>query len=88
MSARLAMESATFETVKERLLAEHRGKFVLIHGSEVIGVFDTQGDALVEGYRRFGYVDLFTKRLVRRERPLTLASVPPGRRGSKVPAPR
>jgi hypothetical protein len=51
-------------------------------------VFDTQGDALVEGYRRFGYVDLFTKRLVRRERPLTLASVPPGRRGSKVPAPR
>lgn len=85
MRSRLATEMAAYATHKERLLAEHRGKFVLIHGSEIVGVFDTQREALTFGYLRFGYVDLFTKRIQRRERRLTLAWVPPRHDGSEVP---
>lgn len=85
MSARLAIETATYEAHKERLLAEHRGKFVLIHGSEIVGLYDSQRDALVAGYGKFGYVDLFTKRLTRREKKLSLACAAPRPRGSKVP---
>jgi hypothetical protein len=84
MRSRLESESAAYEAHKGRLLAEHRGKFVLIHGSEIVGVFDTQGEALVAGYQRFGYVDLFTKRLLRRQKPLTLACVLPRSLGTKV----
>ena len=75
---------AAYEAHRERLLAEHRGKFVLIHGSEIVGVFDTQDAALVAGYQKFGYVDLFTKRLLRREKPLTLACLAPRPGGSKL----
>ena len=84
MRSRLETETATYEAQKERLLAEHRGRFVLIHGAEIVGVFDTQSEALVAGYRRFGYVDLFTKRLQRREKALTLACVLPRPDGTKV----
>ncbi len=88
MRSRLDTEIATYEANKERLLAEHRGRFVLIHGSEIVGVFRTQTEALVAGYQRFGYVDLFTKRIQRREKPLTLACVLPRPGGSKVPTRR
>ncbi len=37
-----------------RLLAEgHEGKHVLIKGEEIIGIFDTDREALVEGYKRY-----------------------------------
>jgi hypothetical protein len=37
-----------------RLLAEgHAGEFVLLHGEEVIGLWATRKEALVEGFRRF-----------------------------------
>ena len=85
MASRLALETATYQAHERRLLAEHRGKFVLIHLSDVVGVFETQQEALVAGYERFGYVDLFTKRIARREKPLTLACVPPRRDGPPVP---
>lgn len=49
--------AAAWETYRRevgRLLAEgHAGKFVLIHGNEVIGLWDTFADANTEGERRF-----------------------------------
>ena len=36
-----------------RLIAEgHEKKFVLINGDEIVGLFETWGDASQEGYRR------------------------------------
>ncbi len=82
------METATYEANKDRLLAEHYGEHVLIRGSEIVGVFPDHGAALKAGYLRFGYVDLFTKKIQRRERPLTLAAIPPRPSARKVQAHR
>jgi hypothetical protein len=44
------------ETCKEHLpsLLLEEGKFALIHGKELVGLFDTYTDALSAGYERFG----------------------------------
>jgi hypothetical protein len=68
----LAQELATFEREKARLLAQARGKFVLIKGDDVIGTYDTQIDAINEGWRRFGNVPILTKQIVEFEVPVYL----------------
>lgn len=50
----LEKEIATFEREKGRLQTEHPGKFVLVHGDEVIDTFDTFDAAASDGLRRFG----------------------------------
>ena len=50
----LERELQTYERERPALLA-HRGKFVLIRGDEVSGVFDGYEDALRAGYDRFGF---------------------------------
>lgn len=48
------VEYETFRRELGRLIAEgHEGKFVLIHGNEVIGIWETDRQALAEGYRRY-----------------------------------
>lgn len=54
-------ETATYEANKESLLKSHSGKFVLIHESEIAGVFDSESNALKEGYKRFGPVPLYVR---------------------------
>jgi|APMI01.1.fsa_nt_gi hypothetical protein len=46
-------EIATYHARRSELGA-HVGKFVLIAGKELVGVFDTYADALRMGYERFG----------------------------------
>jgi hypothetical protein len=43
------------ETYRRKLpeLLPHEGKYVVIHGEDVIGIFDGMGDALRAGYERF-----------------------------------
>jgi hypothetical protein len=43
------------ETYKHKLpeLKEHTGKFVLIHGDEIVGYFAAYEDAIQAGYQRF-----------------------------------
>lgn len=48
----LERELATYERELPNLL-EHRGKYALIQGDDVIGIFDTFADALTVGYDRF-----------------------------------
>jgi hypothetical protein len=48
------VEYETFRREIGRLIAEgHEGKFVLIHGNEIIGIWDNIDDAMSEGYRRY-----------------------------------
>jgi hypothetical protein len=56
----MTRENAAYEKAREHLLRDHRGKFALIHGDEVVGVFATEYDAMLEGYRRFGPVQMLT----------------------------
>ena len=53
-SAPLAPEWYAYRREAERLLREgHEGQYVLIHGSEVIGIWNTREEAFAEGQRRF-----------------------------------
>lgn len=54
MAKTLEREIAAFEKHRLELEATHSGKFVLIHGDEVAGVFDTFENAAGEGLRRYG----------------------------------
>ncbi len=54
MAEPLAQEIATYDREHERLEQEHAGKFVLIHGEEVISTYDTFEAAADEGLERFG----------------------------------
>lgn len=60
----LTRELAAYEREKTRLLAEALGKFVLIKGDDVIGVYDTEAAAIIEGWRRYGGAPILTKQIV------------------------
>jgi len=53
------------ETYKAKLaeLTANEGKFVLIQGSDVAGVFDTYADAIKEGYEKFGLKPFLVKQI-------------------------
>ncbi|HKI36547.1 MAG TPA: hypothetical protein VKA46_32115 [Gemmataceae bacterium] len=57
----LSRENAAFERERARLVRDHLGKIALIHGDEVVGVFPTASEAVLEGYRRFGLARLICR---------------------------
>ncbi len=50
----LETEIQAYETRRGELEAQHKGKFVVFHGEELIGVYDTVEAAAEEAIRRFG----------------------------------
>jgi len=61
----LERELETYLKERPRLLAEGQaGRFVVIHGNEVLGVYDTLEEALEAGYNRFGLDELFMARQI------------------------
>jgi hypothetical protein len=60
----LETELATYEEHKAELLA-HKGRFVLIHGKQIGGLFDTYNDALEAGYKLYGLDSPFLVKEVR-----------------------
>ena len=53
----------TYEREKPRLVAENEGKFVVIQGADVAGVWDTYVDALNAGYGKFGLTPFLVKQI-------------------------
>jgi hypothetical protein len=51
MADSLETELKTYETQKQNLLVDE-GKFVVIHGKDVLGVYATYEDALKIGYEK------------------------------------
>jgi hypothetical protein len=53
------------ETYREKLpeLKTHEGKFVLIHGDDVVDVFSSYEDAIKQGYARFKLEPFLVKRI-------------------------
>ena len=70
----LERELATYAEQKERLLAEGEGKYVLIKNAEVAGVFESEADAISEGYMRFGNVPFLVKQIAAVDLPLNFTS--------------
>jgi len=58
----LEKEIETYHPELPRLLAE-QGKFVVIHGNEVVGVFVSYEDALKFGYERCGLDPFLVKKI-------------------------
>ena len=50
----LRKEYEYYLKIKPELLAKSKGKFALIKGEELIGTFDTDGDAYKFGLSKFG----------------------------------
>jgi hypothetical protein len=50
----LETEIAYFETVKDKLLADHEGKFVVIFDGKLLGAYDTVENAYNAGVQAFG----------------------------------
>ncbi len=59
----LEKELETYKRELPALVAASRGKFVLIHDSQVAGVFDTYADAIRVGYEKFGLTPFLVKQI-------------------------
>jgi hypothetical protein len=70
----LTAELETYERHKEELLGKSEGKYVLIHREEIAGIFDTEKDAIDQGYERFGNVPFLVKQVVKIETPQNYVS--------------
>jgi len=69
----LDREMATFRANLPELLVQHAGRFVLIHGDDVVGVWDTKDRALEEGYERFLPEAFLVKQIVAHDPPVFVA---------------
>lgn len=58
----LEKESETYKTQLPSLVNEE-GKFVLIQGSELVGVYGTYDDALKDGYAKFQLEPFMVKQI-------------------------
>jgi hypothetical protein len=65
----LTRENAAFERERDRLVRDYPGQIALIHGDEVVGAFPTFGDAITEGYRRFGRARLICRPITEKDEP-------------------
>jgi len=59
----LEKELETFRSRLPELKAEHVGKFVLIHGDDVVNVFSSYDDAINAGYSQFGLSPFLVKQV-------------------------
>jgi hypothetical protein len=74
MPEELATELATFEAHRDELVGIAANKYVLIHGEEIVGTYESERDAINEGYRRFGNVPFLVKHVELTDRPLNFVS--------------
>jgi hypothetical protein len=63
----LENELATYGKMRAELLKSHEGKFVLIHGEEFCGAYDTAENAYTEGVKRFGQEPFLVKKATAQE---------------------
>jgi hypothetical protein len=59
----LRLELATFDAHRAELLGRAPGKYALVHEAQVIGIFDTEADAIRDGYGQFGNVPFLVKKI-------------------------
>jgi hypothetical protein len=75
METVLETELATYAAHRDELLREAEGKWVLIHGHDVLDIFEDQNEAIDEGYRRLGNVAFLAKQILHVEVIETVTSV-------------
>ena len=68
----LDREYATFRAKLPELLAKDAGRYVLIHGDDVIGVWDTKEQAFNEGLDRWLFEPYLVEQIVAEKKPIFL----------------
>jgi len=63
----LEAEVKFFESIKAELLQHSEGKYALIIGEELLGVFDNPGEAYKVGIERRGNVPMLIKQIVKKD---------------------
>lgn len=74
MSEILELEIQTYEKNRNKLIASSEGKYVLIHKDEILGVFETQNDAIIQGYNELGNIPFLVKQILTIESTLDFVS--------------
>jgi len=59
----LEQEIAAYNKELPKLLSENQGKYVLIHGDTIAGVFLSYEDAITVGYDRYGLTPFLVKQI-------------------------
>lgn len=59
----LEKEIETYKKNKEELISKHLGKFVLIKENKIIGIFESQKDAINEGIKKYGNNEFLVKKI-------------------------
>lgn len=68
----LDREWETFQANLPALLEKEAGRYVLIHGDQIVGAWDSQAEALEEGYKRFLFKPFLVHHIVADEKPIFL----------------
>ena len=74
MAQLLDSELKVYDQNRDQLLGSAEGKFVLIHGDRVVGIYDSKMDAIAAGYQQFGNVPFLVKQILKVEPPLNFIS--------------
>lgn len=75
-------EQEAFERLKPGLLAEHRGKYVVIHDGKVFAIGDNEMELIERAYDELGYVPLYVG-LIEDQEPVVRVLSPRIVRGSQ-----
>ena len=70
----LETELRFFNQQRTRLLQDAPGKFVLVKGESLIGVFDSETAAIRHGYQTLGNVPFLVKKVTEVDIPLNFTS--------------
>ena len=70
----LQQELEFFERQRLELLARAPGKYALVKGAELIGIFDSELEAIRAGYRQIGNEAFLVKHIVEADVPFTFTS--------------
>jgi hypothetical protein len=73
----MALENETkyYESISAQLLSQSEGKFALIIGSELLGVFDRPETAYAKGIEVHGNVPMLIQPITRQERVETIPAM-------------
>ncbi len=63
----LQTELETYARLKDELLAQSENKFALIHEDKLLGVYESEQDAVDQGYKAVGNVAFLVKQVLRVE---------------------
>jgi len=61
----LETERAWFDQHRQELLEQHEGRWVVVHGETLVGIWDNLEQAYVEGVRATGQEEILVRQVTR-----------------------